>query len=325
MKYISLKELFFMKPVNDNLEMATRAAWLSYVGGYTQSQVAKKLQVSTAKAHRLIALAREKHLVKIFIEGETAECVALEEKILQSFPLQTCTIAPYLGPDMSFQATGSAAARMVYNVIKDIEQQTIGIGKGRSLMAMVENLPRCADKNIRFVSVSGSLTRKLSANPQDVIHHMLERCGGEGYLLPVPYIARNLEEKDLMMAQQSVEQMLDMAKTSSLFIVGIGSLGEDAHIRETGMVDDNTLASLKSAGAIGDLMGSFIDPDGQAVHHPANGLSLGLGIEDLRDKKVIAIAGGDDKGSACLAALNTGVITDLILSEVSAKKLISLI
>ena len=69
----------------EQLDLATRAAWLSFIGGYTQGEVAKRLNVSPVKAHRLIQLAQQQGMVKIFIEGEPAHCVALEEQLAKQF------------------------------------------------------------------------------------------------------------------------------------------------------------------------------------------------------------------------------------------------
>ena len=44
--------------------------------------------------------------------------------------------------------------------------------------------------------------------------------------------------------------------------------------------------------------------------------------EDIKGQKVIAIAGGSNKGLAALAALKTNTITDLIIGESSAKQLV---
>ena len=50
-------------------DLATRAAWLYYAGGLTQLEVAGKLGVAAAKAHRLIARATQAGLVRVFVEG----------------------------------------------------------------------------------------------------------------------------------------------------------------------------------------------------------------------------------------------------------------
>ena len=58
------------------LGLATRAAWLSFVGRYTQEEIAQRLGVSRVKVNRLIALAQRAGRVHVFVEGTAAECVA---------------------------------------------------------------------------------------------------------------------------------------------------------------------------------------------------------------------------------------------------------
>ena len=72
----------------DELSLATRAAWLSYVGGYTQEEIAGRLGVSRIKVNRLIAQAVRAGLVHVFVEGTAAECIALEEAIAARWGLR---------------------------------------------------------------------------------------------------------------------------------------------------------------------------------------------------------------------------------------------
>ena len=54
--------------------------------------------------------------------------------------------------------------------------------------------------------------------------HDIERTGGEGYFLPVPYFAESLEERDMFLGQRSVQDLLALARQSDVFVVGIGSI-----------------------------------------------------------------------------------------------------
>jgi DNA-binding transcriptional regulator LsrR (DeoR family) len=307
----------------EQLNLATKAAWLSYIGGYTQSQVAKKLNVSSAKAHRLIALAQSENIVKIFVEGEIVECVQLEEQIIQTFGLDSCTVVPEIESDHSeFNAIGSAGASFLHRLLKNSKDQVIGIGKGRTLSAVVEHLPHIQTDNLKFVSVSGGLTRKFSTNPFDVIHRIAERTKAESYFLPVPYMAKDQQEKQMLLEQQSVQQMLEFAKTASIHIIGLGSTDGDAHVHQTKLIEESTWNTMKSLGSVGDFMGVFLDKQGNKINDRANDLALGLSIEDIKGQKVIAIAGGTNKGIATLSALKTNTITDLIIGEASAKQLV---
>jgi DNA-binding transcriptional regulator LsrR (DeoR family) len=307
---------------DDDLDLATRAAWLSYIGGYTQSEIAKRLGVSRAKAHRLIAQAHARGLVKVFIEGEPAECIACEELLVRRFGLRNCIVAPTLGDDEGeFASVGAAAARFLHRLLFGLEAGAlVGVGKGRSLAAAIARMPSLKRPDLRFVSVSGSLTRKLSANPFDVVHRLVERTGGEGYFLPVPYLAADDREKEVLLAQKSVQDMLGLAREAEIIAVGIGTLEEeDAHIRQVGMVDAAEWEELKGLDAVGDIMGSFVDIEGRPVDSRVNAHSLGLGMDDLRGRRVVAVVGGASKGKAVLGALRTGIVTDLVLSEKTAR------
>ena len=307
------------------LSLAARAAWLSHIGGHTQSQIAERLKVSPAKAHRLIALAHSQGLVRVFIDGAPGECLELEARLAAHFGLGNCIVAPCVGDEgkaaADFLPVGVAAARHLHGLIDGGGPLLIGVGKGRSLAAMVNSLPPLHRPDLKFVSVSGSLTRNLAANPFDVVHRLVERTGGEGYFLPVPYIAASDEEKALLLAQKSVQDLLRLARRAEVFVIGIGAVVGDAHVRQVGMVGEAEWRELRAAGAVGDVMGSFVDGNGVPVAAEINRRTLGLTIDDLRGRPVIAVAGGGGKAEAIVGALRTGVITDLVLGETVARQI----
>ena len=303
--------------------LSARAAWLSYIGGYTQGEIARRLNVSSTKVHRLIGKADKAGLVKVFVKDVPVECLELEEFHAERFGLQSCHVAPALGEhgddENEFSAVGAAAARFLYEVLASPEPQLIGVGKGRSLAAMVEGLPHMKRPDHKFVSVSGSLTRNLSANPFDVVHSLVEKTGGDGYFLPVPYIASSAEEKDLLMSQKCVQDFLGLARHANIYFIGIGSIGKNAHVRQAGMMSPAEWEELQRKRAVGDVMGSFVDANGHSVSASVNRQTLGLTLDDLRGKKVIAVVGGAGKGEAVAAVLKTDVIEDLIIGEAAAE------
>ena len=308
-----------------DLSLAARAAWLSHIGGHTQSQIAARLKVSPAKAHRLIALAHSQGLVRVFIDGAPAECLELEAHLSARLGLDHCIVAPSVGDESKmandFTTVGVAAARFLHGLIEDAGPIMIGVGKGRSLAAMVDGLPPLDRPDLKFVSVSGSLTRNLAANPFDVVHRLVERTGGEGYFLPVPYIAGSVEEKDLLLTQKSVQDLVCLASQADVFVIGIGTVIGEAHVRQVGMVGEAEWRELRAKGAVGDVMGSFVDADGVPVDAEINRRTLGLTIDDLRGRRVIAVVGGSGKAEAIMAAVKTGVITDLVLGEADAQRI----
>ena len=79
--------------IDDDASLATRAAWLYFAAGLTQSEVAVRLNIQSTKAHRLIARASREGMIRVFVEGPVAECVALENTLAQRLGLAFCRLA----------------------------------------------------------------------------------------------------------------------------------------------------------------------------------------------------------------------------------------
>lgn len=304
--------------------MAIRAAWMSFVGGATQGEIAERLGVSSAKVHRLISHAQRSGLVRFHVEGRPSECLELEGRIAGAFSLSSCLIAPDLGHDgegAAIRAVAEVAGPHLANLLSGASVAQVGVGMGRTLKATVEVMPRIQRSDLRVISISGSLTRKLSANPYDVVQQMVERTGGEGYYLPVPYLAESAGEKAMFLGQRSVQAMLELARSSDLFVIGIGSIEDEGHLVRRGLISQAEQARLIADGACGDLMGRFVDVDGKPVPNELGEQAVGLHYDEVRGKRVVALAGGMGKRLATLAALRTGVITDLVVDEALARAL----
>jgi DNA-binding transcriptional regulator LsrR (DeoR family) len=304
------------------LGLASRAAWLSYVGGYTQEDIAGRLNVSRVKVNRLIALAHRQGLIRVFVEGTAAECVALEDRIARTYGLRFCTVAPDLGEaDLPLLSLAAAGARYLLGVLEQPDIRIIGIGHGRTLAAVVDRLPRVPRADLEFVSLLGSLTRSAAANPFDVIHRLAGKVGGESYFLPVPFFADSVEDKAVLAAQRSVSDVFALARQADLVVVGIGELSAQAHLLQTGMITPAEFAELERAGAVGEVLGHFFDADGRSVEAEVNRRALGLAPADLRGKEVVTIAGGRGKARAIAAVLESGLLTGLVTDEATARRL----
>ncbi|MCB1490688.1 MAG: sugar-binding transcriptional regulator, partial [Rhodobiaceae bacterium] len=243
--------------------MAARAAWLHYAGGLTQSEVAKRLGLTSLKAHRLITRANQEGLVKVFIDGDVTECVDLESRLSAAFGLDYCEVVPDFDPeDLPLRALGIAGARFLKREIESGSEPLIGVGHGRTLAASVDHLPRTPAANTRFVSLLGGLTRKFSANPHDVIHRLAERTGAEAYVMPVPFIANSVADRTILLSQKGIAEIFDLAGEAGLLFVGIGTVEPEASLVATGMIARDEIDAVKRMGGCGEVLGHFFDADG---------------------------------------------------------------
>src|SRR5207248_5804334 len=117
--------------VDGEASLATRAAWLYFAAGLTQSEVASRLNIQSTKAHRLIARASREGLIRVFVEGPIAGCVALEEQLKTDFKLGHCEVVPNIdeGP-LPLRTLGTAGARYLRNILDRREHEIIAIGHG---------------------------------------------------------------------------------------------------------------------------------------------------------------------------------------------------
>ena len=63
------------------LDDAARAAWLYYLAGNTQDEIAAKLGVSRQSAQRLVSLAVSSGIVKFRIDHPIANCLELARQM----------------------------------------------------------------------------------------------------------------------------------------------------------------------------------------------------------------------------------------------------
>ncbi len=304
--------------------MASRAAWLHYAGGLTQAEVAKRLGLSSVKAHRLITRANQEGMVKIFVEGDVAECVALEDELSRLFDLEHCEVVPEFDLDpLPLRALGLAGAQFLRRSIDNNEHALIGVGHGRTLASCVDHLPVSQSASTDFVSLIGGFTRTFSANPHDVIHRLAERTGCSAFVVPVPFFANTEKDRELLLAQPGISEVFELARTSSLKLVGIGSSETEASIVATGMIDSKEIRGVNQAGGVGELLGHFFDQQGNPVNTPLTARTMTLSLRQLQDSKIIAVAGGKQKTRAIRSVLKSRFLSGLITDECSARALVS--
>ena len=296
---------------------------MHYAGGLTQSEVARRLGLTSLKAHRLITRANQEGLVKVFIGGDVAECVELETRLAERHGLDYCEVVPdFDAEDLPLKALGVAGAHFLRREIERGGPMLIGVGHGRTLAACVDHLPRTPAPGTTFVSLLGGLTRKFAANPHDVIHRLAERTGAQAYVMPVPMFANTVEDRAVLLGQKGVGEVLDLARAADLLLAGIGTTEQEASLVATGMIERAEMEAIKRGGGVGELLGHFFDAGGRAFETALADRSLALGRDELGGRRIVAVAGGRVKDRAVRAVLASRVLKGLITDERTARTLL---
>ena len=304
--------------------LGLRAAWLHYVGGLTQAAVAKRLGLPSVKTHRLIARAVAEGAVKVTIDGDIVACVELESRLCARFGLNFCRVTPDLAEEgLPLRALGLAGAEYLRNLLSNNPDITIGIGHGRTLSAAIHQLPHLDASHARFVSLLGCLTRNYALNPHDVMHRIAEKTGAQAYMMPVPFFANTVEDREVLLSQPGVSEVFSMAAGSTVKLVGIGTVEPAAQLVEAGLIAVQEINDISAAGAIGEMLGHFFDARGQRITNSLTARTLAVTLDARRRENIVALVGGQSKVAATKAVLASGLLSGLITDEQTARPLLA--
>jgi DNA-binding transcriptional regulator LsrR (DeoR family) len=304
--------------------LAVRAAWLHYAAGLTQSEVANRLGITSVKAHRLIARANQNGAVKVTIEGDIAECVMLERQLEARYGLEYSEVVPDLHEQgLPLKALGMAGGGFLQREIENFRGGVIGIGHGRTLAAAVNEMARMDAARVRFVSLLGGVTRNYAANPHDVMHRLTEKTGAAAFVLPVPVFANSVEDREVLLAQRGVGEVFELAARADPMIVGIGTAEPDAQLVASHMIEPAEIREVRDLGGVGEMLGYFFDSEGKRIETSLSARTLSPGLDGMRGRRIVAIAGGIQKIAAIRALLKSGFLRGLITDERTAQALVN--
>ena len=305
--------------------LAARAAWLHYVGGLKQSEVAKKLGVPSVKAHRMIAKAVSDGIVKVTIDDDVIECIELADQLAKKYNLDVCEVAPDLfeTEELPLRALANAGSDFIKRQLELCEHKLIGIGHGRTLAAAIRHLPSLDAKGARVVSLVGVLTRNFAAKPHDVMQLIAEKTSAQAYVMPVPFYANTSEDREVLLAQKGVKDVFDYAESASLKLVGIGTVGPETQLVQSGMIEPAEIKEVMEKGGVGELLGHFYNDKGELVETNLTQRTLAISVGERIDGQVVALAGGKEKVAPIKAVLKSGQLNGLITDEATAKSILS--
>ena len=302
-------------------DMATRIAWLYYVEGLTQDEVANKVGMNRSRVLRILSAARQDGTVQIRVTTRLSRCVELERALEKRWGLTQAIVLPTPQDEAKLGAIiGAEVGAYISQALS--ANMTIGLGWGKTLSAAVPAIvPRNPD-GIRVMSLLGGLTRVSDQNPSEFAWRVAARLGAECYMMAGPVFAPDPVTRDALAAHTGMSDIFLRARSLDMAIVSVGDLRPQSVFRQYGLLTSEELASLERAGAIGDVLCHFVDADGNIVDHPVNRRVLAVNPNDLRGtRNIILASGGWYKFGVIRAALKLLQPSVLIVDELVAERL----
>jgi DNA-binding transcriptional regulator LsrR (DeoR family) len=307
-------------------ELAARAAWLYYVAGNTQDQLASKLNVSRQAAQRLVASAVADGLITFRIDHPIRACVELEEALRARFALDYAEVVPGDADQDGVLGLGGAAARQLEAHLSTKAPVVLALGTGRTLRAAVGQVEPMERPQHKIVSLVGTTTRDGRASAFDVVMRLADRIGAACYPVPTTVVTDTVEERALLESQRPWLLIRSLADGASIAFVGIGTLDRQTEVPllRDGFITESERDELIRLGAVGDITGWAFDGQGRQIDGGSNARLTAIPHRLPLERLTIGVAGGGSKAGAIAGALRGRLVSGLITDEAAARAILEL-
>jgi DNA-binding transcriptional regulator LsrR (DeoR family) len=199
----------------------------------------------------------------------------------------------------------------------------IGLGTGRALRAVAEQISPMECPQHRIVSIVGNIAPDGSATVFEVSSRVGDRVGAPHYPMPFPVIAATVHEKNLLVQQKSLRNVMDLAAQADVTFVGIGTVDETAALLRDGFVRPDELRAMVKAGAVGEITGWSFDATGKLIDGLVNDRVLSVPLDGPAKRRIIGVAMAAGRFKAIKGAITGRLVTGLITNELMAGQLLS--
>lgn len=311
-------------------ERLAHAAFLYYIEGLSQADVARVLGVTRSNVSRMLSAAREQYIVRFEIAYPLDRDPVLERRLASRFSsegVRDVIVVPSRNTGVGrishgLLAVGQACCSWLDINLKD--QQRLGLCWGSTMEAMVESAHFDRRIDVEVVQIAGELSIDSRFSGHDLVRNLAEKLGGRYQYFNAPAITPDELTAKALTKSPQVSSALASARACDVAIVGIGQFGmgsSDLFLRRAG-ASDAEIQEAQDSGAVGQISGRFYDTAGKQIDLSINRRVLSLDLAEITAiETVVAVASSVDKAEAVRAAIRGGLVNILVVDDLLAQEL----
>lgn len=299
-----------------NIRLIEKICWYYYCEGLTQQHIARILGLTRIKVIKLLEEGRQKGVVNFHVARLNKTSSELERNLVKSFKLDEAVVIPSPKGDLDITDTlAIAAANYVGQRLN--RDTTINIGYGKTTIRMVNRLAVLSEWTWDAVALTGGVNVYLPNIDSDVYKVKL-------HLYPAPLRLESVELRDSLMGQREFRNIITLAKKASLTVFSPGGLTPEATFIQQGLFEESDYIYFKRLGAVGDILGHFVDRDGNIVDPDTDNRLITTSFEMLRTLgRTVMVSGGKEKLDVIKAALKQKLCRVFITDEKTAAEIVA--
>jgi DNA-binding transcriptional regulator LsrR (DeoR family) len=300
-----------------------RIAWMYYVEGLTQNEIADRLGIGRVTVVRNINEAIKRREVKIWIEGDIAECLELEAGLKQKFGLSEALVVPEPStPENITRSIGFAAGMYMSEALA--ANMVVGVGWGATLYESLQTFAPRELENVQVISLLGGIVQARKFNPAEFAWQFARALSADCYLLQAPAVLDSPETREALIERCGLRDVFRRAEKLDIALLSVGAMSASSTAFRFNLLTEEERKELIERGAVGDMLFNFYNRQGELVDHPINQRIMSLPLELIKGVPLRVIASGGPYKIDCLpGALKLVDCNVLITDEATARELLA--
>jgi lsr operon transcriptional repressor len=299
----------------DSEELVAQVAWYYYNDGLRQGDIADRLGLSRIKVSRLLDRGRQTGLIEVQINSRYEGSLRLQEQLIKRFALTDARVIPAFEEAPADIRIGQAAAKFLARWLQP--RDLLAIGWGRAVTAALRALSQTLIKQeISLVSLTGGVSSYVAGVGMNGSHSNV-------HLIPTPLRVSTPEFAEMLGREPYVRNVLSMALTARMAIVGIGAVSRNATLVHDGYCTSAEIELFVRKGAVGDILGYFYDRDGKVLSLDLHDHVVAVKLDEMkRIPTIVGAAAGAEKVEPILGALRGNLVNILVTDETTAREIL---
>ncbi len=316
----------------DTRRFMVKIARKYYEDKMTQAEIASLYGISRQKVQRLLDQGERNGVIQVFIRPPLHIHENLENQLERLYGLREAVVVdvePQWNSDVLRAGIGLGAAEYLLRVMRD--HLRIAISWGETLLNMARSLAQLSTvkkvKNTQIIQGLGFVSESgKDSHSGEIVNIIAGVLGAQKHLLSAPGVAVSREARNVFLKDPNVSEVLQMAKSADIALLGIGVLTRDMIVmRGKNNIAWSEIEDIRKRGAVGDITLRFFDRHGVLVPSDVDQRVVGLNLDEIRRiENVVGVAGGLGKVEAIHGALAGKLIKVLITDNVTAQELITI-
>ena len=300
-------------------------AKLYYIDHLKQTDIAEMLGISNMLVSRILKRAEVEKIVTFQVKSPDRLNWEMGSQVKKRYPMLKEALVVQLDPqENSRQQIGRVAAAYVSNLLT--ENSMLGISWGRTICEFAKALHGVSFPGMKVIQMSGGFLYEndMMMMPSNLVKLVSDRLQCEPVFLNVPLYVPTEETRRLLMQDPVCQYVQKLAAKCHVTVYGLSSLAETATTLHVGVLTREDVQELQALGAIGDVMGFFIDGAGEMVKWSKKDCNLGAPLETVSAvPHAICLAGEEEKAVILRKAIEHRYCNTVIISSDLAELLLA--